>query len=214
MYNSYHSKNKKDPYSLKDSNDYQIVYSEKYNSILVVQYDSQKEKPASKKDLESLVEKIEEKLSNNKESKIINLEDRVNKISNRNSISPKDYHPEENEENIIYYPNSKTYEKNSSKESIGNTIDPKSGARIIYVPSSSLPSGPGYKVLGMYNPSNHTIYISKDLSEYQRSFVYHHEVAHALGIRNEIEADAYASRQVGYNLRSPSEAYASQRRAA
>src|SRR3989344_6337923 len=57
-------------------------------------------------------------------------------------------------------------------------IDSKSGARIKTVIPYELPSGPGYRVLGMYDPSTHTIYIANDLSQKDRDFVYHHEVAH------------------------------------
>ncbi len=111
------------------------------------------------------------------------------------------------EKNIINFPQELPYIKNryqrsENYDSRSNTIDPSSGASIIYVSPSQLPSGQGWKVLSMYDPSTHTIYIANNLSPQTERFVYHHEVAHANGIRNESQADAYASSIVGYNIRN------------
>lgn len=81
-------------------------------------------------------------------------------------------------------------------------LDQSSGASVRYVSPSQLPSGYGWKALGMYDPSTHTIYIADNLPPDIERFVYHHEVAHAKGIRNESQADAYASSVVGYNIRN------------
>lgn len=54
----------------------------------------------------------------------------------------------------------------------------------------------------MYDPSTHTIYIADNLPYNIERFVYHHEVGHALGIRNEQQADNYAASKVGYNIRN------------
>ena len=113
----------------------------------------------------------------------------------------------EDKENEIYYPD---FKKEDFKSGI---TDSKSGAKVVYVSPSELPSSFKGKVLGIYIPSQHTIYIANNLSEYQRNFVYHHEVAHALGIKDEVQADNYAASRVGYHIRSSSEVYASQKRA-
>ena len=200
-------KAKSSPYSDIKPNNYQTVYIKKYNVTLTVEIQDHEEQS----DLESLIKNIEESFEKIQDKKIINLEDRLKKSKDGKYIFPEDYkNPERERDNIIYYPEFlKNKEKLDSKESLNR--DPKSGAAVIYVPQSSLPSTPNGKVLGMYVPSTHTIYISKDLLEYRRSFVYHHEVAHALGIEDEMQADNYAAGQVGYNLRSPEEAYALQR---
>ena len=54
----------------------------------------------------------------------------------------------------------------------------------------------------MYDPATNTIYIANNLSQQETEFVYWHEVAHALGIRNEKMADDYAKSKVGYGIAS------------
>ncbi len=204
----YKTKNKqgKNYYGARQTEQYQTIYIEKYNIILLVQNKDQEKKEKqeqqsdSKDNLDSLIEKIENQFEEIGNKKIISLEEKVKKIKDKKYIFQEDYKNPEKDDKIIYYPEFlKNKEKLDVKEFLNR--DPKSGARIIYVSQSSLPSGPGYKVLGMYDPSKHTIYISQDLPEYQKRFVYHHEVAHALGIRDETFADNYAAQQVGYHLR-------------
>ena len=79
--------------------------------------------------------------------------------------------------------------------------NPRSRARVIYVSPDELPSGIGWKVLGQYDSSNHTIYIANNLSPSTEEFVYYHEEAHSIGIYDEDQADNYAAAKVGYNLR-------------
>ncbi|RMD65549.1 hypothetical protein D6817_05835 [Candidatus Pacearchaeota archaeon] len=84
------------------------------------------------------------------------------------------------------------------------SVDPVSGAEVVYVPPSFFPAVRGGEVLGMYDPLEHKIYIANNLPPEQRAFVYYHEVAHALGIKSENLADAYAQSKVGYNIRADS----------
>lgn len=207
MQQLYKPKQKTPPYSEKPQDNYLTLYSEKYESLILIQYDNENDKnnqeskqknPLSKKDLESLIKKIEEQFEEIDNKKIISLEERVKKIRDKKYILPDDYKNPEKDSNIIYYPEFLKNKEKFDKESLNK--DPKSGATVVYVPQSSLPSGPGYKVLGMYVPSTHTIYISQDLPEHQKRFVYHHEVAHALGVSDEARADNYAAQQVGYYL--------------
>ena len=72
-----------------------------------------------------------------------------------------------------------------------------SGATLRYVSPNSLPAG----VLGMYEPTTHTITIANNLSGREELFVRKHESGHALGIIDETQTDAYAAGQTGYNLR-------------
>jgi hypothetical protein len=88
----------------------------------------------------------------------------------------------------------------SLSDSTNSNIDPTSGARVVNVMPYELPSSPNSKVLGMYDPNTHTIYIANNLSQKDREFVYHHEVAHALGERDETRADNYAQSKTGYML--------------
>lgn len=90
-------------------------------------------------------------------------------------------------EEIVY-----SRDKKASKE--------KPYANVLYVPPSELPSGDGWRALGMYDPVTNMIYIANNLSPAEERFVYHHEVAHSLGIRNEAEADDYAASQTGYRI--------------
>lgn len=190
-------KTETNPYSKKAQNKYQTIYIKKYDITLTVEIQDHKEQS----DLESLIKNTEESFEKIQDKKIISLEDRLKKSKDGKYIFPENYkNPEKERENIIYRPEFlKNKKRLDSKESLNR--DPKSGAAVVYVPQSSLPSTPNSKVLGMYVPSTHTIYISKDLPEYQRNFVYHHEVGHALGIQDEMQADSYAAAQVGYHLR-------------
>ncbi len=200
-------KTRTNSYSEKQKDNYLTLYSKKYESLILIQYDNENDKknqelkpenPLSKKDLESLIKKIEDQFEEIDNKKIISLEERVRKIKDEKYVHPDGYKNPEREDNIIYYPEFLKNKEKFDKESLNR--DPKSGATVVYVPQSSLPSGPGYKVLGMYVPSTHTIYISQDLPEHQKRFVYHHEVAHALGMKDETMADNYAAQQVGYYL--------------
>lgn len=71
-------------------------------------------------------------------------------------------------------------------------------ANVVYVSPEQLPSGNGWRALGMYDPSINTIYIANNLSPQEEKFVYYHEVAHSLGIRDEAEADNYAALRTGH----------------
>ncbi|MDO8460752.1 MAG: hypothetical protein Q7S74_06600 [Nanoarchaeota archaeon] len=94
---------------------------------------------------------------------------------------------------------------NSQKEACPIRKNQKNNSRepaqVIRISPSELPKVSRGLVLGMYDPRTHTIYIANNLSSYVEKFVYHHEVAHSLGINSERAADAYAAARVGYNLR-------------
>mgnify|MGYP001561849580 CR=1 FL=1 len=75
--------------------------------------------------------------------------------------------------------------------------DYQTGARIVKVCASSLPSG----VLGMYVPSQHTIYLREDLEGNDGEYVKAHEQGHATGIMEEEKADSYALARTGTHLR-------------
>jgi len=121
------------------------------------------------------------------------LEEIVLKDKKENIVNP--YRPQ-----ISYLKD--PYEQKQIYSKQGSNIDPISGATVHYVSPSQLPSGYGWKALGMYDPSTHTIYIADNLPYNIERFVYHHEVSHALGTRNEQQADNYASSKVGYNIRN------------
>ena len=131
------------------------------------------EKKDKKNSLESIIENIEDKIKEELNSSKRSLEESI----------LKDY------KKILNSTITKQYSK--------SIIDQKTGAQVFYVPPSTLPAN----VLGMYIPSMHTIYISNALSPHEEKFVYHHEIAHASGIKDESLADAYAASIVGYNLR-------------
>jgi hypothetical protein len=172
------------------------LYSYKLDSNKIFSYyeDQLKEDEEIKKESElelKIKEKDNEKL---KDEKIIKLEDIINsKRKKNNYIFP-----------IISNSTKKTisfkneYPKYNNQISSSNHIDPTSKAQVFYVPSSQLPPN----VLGRYHIPSHTIYIANNLSQRVKNFVYHHEVAHAIGIMNESQADAYAERIVGYNIDS------------
>lgn len=147
--------------------------------------------------LEQFEEQIEEKTRNLEEIILRDTETRaINSVLEEKSRDTKTAYDEYGRFSNIY----RKLEKYSSlleRVSSINHIDPETGAQVFYVPSSYLPPD----VLGMYVPSAHTIYIANDLAEYERRFVYHHEIAHAKGIRDEGLADSYAAERVGYNLR-------------
>ena len=77
----------------------------------------------------------------------------------------------------------------------------ESTADIRYLPPDWMPSGPGWRALGMYDPKNHTIYLANNLPPSQMRWVLAHEKAHARGIRDERIADMEADHEVGYTLR-------------
>lgn len=78
---------------------------------------------------------------------------------------------------------------------------------IHYVSPSSLPNGYGWKALGLYDSSTHSIYIANNLSPEVENFVYWHEIAHSLGIVDEKRADDFAASKTGYRLRGRTRAY-------
>lgn len=170
-------------------------YSEKHDINILIQYgqkDEEKNKEETKKEslLESILEEIKKQLEKSTLSQnILSLEELIKKpieippVSKNNIINAY--------ETLRNYPSSSSLPVNS---------DPASGAAVYYVSPSQLPSGEGWRALGLYNPSTHTIYIANNLSSRDERFVYHHEVAHALGKYDEAEADAYATSKVGYSL--------------
>ncbi|VVB79006.1 Uncharacterised protein [uncultured archaeon] len=93
-------------------------------------------------------------------------------------------------------PISKLEEKSSGRNKSSKSRD----AKVHYVDSSSLPHGYGWKALGLYDPSTHTIYIADNLSPEVEKFVYWHEIAHSMGIYNEKRADDFAASKTGYRL--------------
>lgn len=133
---------------------------------------------------------LEDRLQEEKKQEEVTLEENV-----KENIIEFPYQPEDS-----YIKNK--YQRTEIYQFGNNTTDNSSGAAVRYVSPSQLPSGPGWKALGMYDPSTHTIYIANNLSPEIERFVYHHEVAHAKGIRNEQQADSYASSIVGYNIRN------------
>ncbi len=178
---------------------YNSIYSEKYNIYILSRYpkkddekyeekidENEEETDEKESPLESLIgqseDETEEKLeSEKKDSKIISLENVLKQNRKNNYKNPLN--------SYLSYLNLRSY--SSHKE-------PQTGAKVFYVSPSYLPKN----VLGMYVPSNHAIYIANNLSEREKRFVYYHEIAHAKGIRNENQADAYATSIVGYNLRN------------
>ena len=170
-------------------------YSEKYNVSILIQYNQKDEKENEEETekespLESILEEIKKQFEEKQTPQnIISLEELIKK-PNDTPLTPKN--------NIINaYETLRNY-SNSISPPINS--DPISGAAVYYVSPSQLPSGDGWRALGLYNPSTHTIYIANNLSPKDERFVYHHEVAHALGVYDEAKADAYASSKVGYGL--------------
>ncbi len=130
--------------------------------------------PDKKNSLDSLIENIEKELKDGIDSK-----------SKLEQTILRDY------KKLI------DFHSSIKKQYTKNTIDSATGVQIFYVPSSALPKN----VLGMYVPSTRTIYIANDLPNNVERFVYHHEIAHAKGIKDESLADNYAASIVGFNLR-------------
>ena len=77
---------------------------------------------------------------------------------------------------------------------------PKKDVEILYVSSQSLPFGFGWRVLGMYDPRTHTVYIADNLPSYVQNWVFHHEIGHSKGLGSERQANEYAFMQTGYYL--------------
>ncbi len=182
--------NPKNKYSEMQTYDF---YSEKHNVSILIQYNKE-DKDEEEIEKESLLESIIKKIKKQLEESLVPK----NTISLEELIKKPDKIPFAPNNNIINayetlqnYPNSRSALTNA---------DPISGAAVHYVSSSQLPSGDGWRALGLYNPSTHTIYIANNLSPKDERFVYHHEVAHALGIYDESKADAYAASKVGYSL--------------
>ena len=168
---------------------YMIIDLEKYHVVALTSYNANHNELES--ELESLLREYykDRQYNENDENKYV---ERI--ISLENLLK----NPKNKDEKYIgehYYKEDKNQIRNVN-------IDPKSGAHVFYVPPSTLPSGDGWKVLGMYDPHTHTIYIVNNLSLHEEKFVYHHEVAHALGVYDESQADDYAAKIVGYNLRA------------
>src|SRR3989344_2551284 len=144
-----------------------------------------------------LREKDKEIRRNGKNQKPTTLEDYLgSRISRTSEVHPR-AHPTNRILDI--YPDLNRLDKNRAREYSGDDTDPASGAAVRYVSPYELPSGDGWKALGMYDPSTHTIYIANNLSESERRFVYHHAVARALGIHSEFQADAYAESRTGHS---------------
>ena len=116
-----------------------------------------------------------------------------------NIINKKDDHAKESLDHFI---ESTLIEQRIYFNRINKNINPKSKAKVIYVSPQELPSGIGWKVLGQYDASTHTIYLANNLSPNTERFVYYHEEAHSLGIMSESQADDYAASKTGYNLRN------------
>lgn len=81
-----------------------------------------------------------------------------------------------------------------------NHTNVESGAKVVYVSPSQLPSSSDGRVLGQYHPLTHTIYIANNLSPKLEKFVYFHEQAHSVGIKSERLADKYAAEKSGYMI--------------
>lgn len=202
---SYYSKPKKKLLGLlhrqmPDLTDYQLIKSQKCHITLLIGYAPEKNAALQKKNLENLVEEIEEqleKISQNNDFPT-SLENLLNQLDEEKYLLP----PENKDKNILYpdFTIKEKYPKRESSQTPTNK-DPKSGAKVEYLPSFMLPHGNGWRALGMYDPQTHTIYVANDLAEHEKDFVYYHEVAHALGIHDEMQADNYATRQVGYSIR-------------
>ena len=195
--------------------DYRVYHLEKNILSIISTYlllQQKKNKPKEKKFIEVYIESqqisiliqqvneeqetnLEERLEEQESLEEITLEEIA--LNDKNKIIEFPYNPE-GHYTKNKYSRTKIYPINNNH----GITDQSSGASVRYVSPSQLPSGPGWKALGMYDPSTHTIYIANNLPPHIESFVYHHEVAHAKGIRNESQADAYASSRVGYNIRA------------
>jgi hypothetical protein len=157
---------------LRELKDFVVTKVDNYNLILSIQDSMQQYKVNS--DIEEILKDIK-KSSKDKLEKIIfhhiqNIEERRN-----NSLS-------------------------ESRASLGNYSFENGHAVVREVSPSMLPSGIGWRALGMYDPSTHTIYLSNDLSGAEKEFVYWHEVAHSRGIIDERMADSYAQGKTGYSM--------------
>lgn len=127
-------------------------------------------------------------------SKIKSLEEIAKQIQRKKSKEEKYIGKISYPDKIVYYIKSANLEELPLQN---KSRDPKSGAFVFQVPPSFLPSGNGWRALGMYDPLIHTFYIANDLSLNEKEYTYHHEVAHALGITDENIADSYAISKTG-----------------
>ncbi len=176
----------------KENSEYRLIESDRYQTIVI-----SNKKLKNNEILSGLEKFLNENKENNNEEKIISLESVVK--NNERYIEKIKYKRLDKLDNYT----EKIQDKitlNLVLNAIKSGIDPITNAIIKAVPSSYLPSGNGWRILGMYDPYTHTIYISQDLSHHELVFVYAHEVAHAEGIRDEYVADLRAEQRTGYNL--------------
>ncbi len=168
------------------------TYKLNFSYGIAVLYDFNKEKEKRGEDYEvSALEKIVKTVEKDIEEKVEKLRELANS-SLEEIVDKKDNKREDNFKNYNDY----FY----AGENTGH-VNAESGAPVFYVDPSFMPQIPGGRVLGLYDPKIHAIYISNDLTESERRFVYLHEEAHAIGIYDEGEADNYAAARVGFNLR-------------
>ncbi len=159
-------------FDLKKLKDLAVTKVDNYNLIISIQDSIQQYRVDS--DIEEILKNIK-KSSKDKLEKIIshhiqNIEDRGNNLLSE------------------------------SRASLGKYSFENGHAVVREVSPSMLPSGIGWRALGMYDPSTHTIYISNDLSGAEKEFVYWHEIAHSRGIIDERMADSYAQGKTGYKM--------------
>lgn len=164
-----------------------ILRSQKYRLSILIQFTPKnKEEKPDYSSLEALLQEIDKEIENSP--------------SNKESLESI-IEEEKLKDNKIIYPNFKKYPPVYLP--LGNSphINPKSKAQVFYVPPSYMPKVQNGKVLGLYDPMTHSIYISNDLTPTEEAFVYLHEEAHSRGIYDENEADNYAALRTGFNLR-------------
>jgi hypothetical protein len=98
-----------------------------------------------------------------------------------------DYSPIERLSNYPYKP----------REMPNLDVDYDSGARIVEASSNDFPDG----VLGLYDPTTHTIKIKNTLSGNVKTDVLAHESGHAQGIKDEKKTDDYQASKTGRYIR-------------
>lgn len=155
----------------------------RYNNVRIIiidySYPVSKKKPRSIKNLNDREKALQEIISN----------------AFKNRINPKN--------NLLDFLESldRTYPpKNKINPYSGRSSNESPDAKVSYVSPSELPSGDGRRALGVYNTMDHSIRIANNLPPHVERFVYHHEIAHSMGIHDEAEADRYAASIVGYYI--------------
>ena len=176
-----------------------VSYLVKSRIEIIVKYESREFIEEKEKEIERAGESYLETLVNTeeKEGNIIDIGEFV-KLDKSKSEKKERYIGAKNNYDSKIIP----YKKFKNYSNAGGHRDSKSGAYVFYVPSHALPSGNGWRALGMYDPKTHSIYVANDLSSRDKEFVYHHEVAHALGEMDEDRCDNYAAVQTGYRMRA------------